>query len=1269
MIKYLIILFLLFSVISSQVVIEQKEALDQLKVSLSQTWDLTNICTGNSNLLKCDNSQTVITKIVISNPAMSGPWTIPDASFFKLVNLTEIYLSSDILPTSTFWTNLQLLTHLTKIQCAKINGILPNDMGVYFPQSLNQLIIDNILTAIPESLLINFGGTLQLGGTNSNSGLTFPTSLSQSSKLLALYVTSHSLGFNMNGSNFINLRSLNVKLADDASMAYDKYGTFPNITYLNIQVLDTVASTHALPLSFCEIPTLSTLMLTVNNKYTTSYVIDLTSNQGINLITIESMDLSTTPTPIIARHDEAKITLALKLCTVPLDKLDISFEQLMFTSCIMQNNLPSSSGYSEVTDIYINGNYGGTIPEEVCRIKGKLQLYNTLVSALPTCFLCEWGTQRNTFQNNINLMYTQASCPNLKFDNYTMDLPTSGGTLDLFGIDLGWQVFDENGLPVVTMVIIGNSQLRVSLPPGTGSSSQYKFKFHYDTNSSASLHIANLQYSSPIINNAAFLNGAWQINGGNFYPNRDLINVYVAGILMNVLYAGFNQLRVTGLTPPYNDNIIVSVNVTVDGLNGYTIASPSGELTVANAPVTELFSGGSYIPITGEMLTFDQTIMSLTLNGIIMNLAKAESSSKLVFRYPTLTVGVSYELVYKQGAYTYNTTVTVTNQLGCQVVQGYCIGTQPYCLNGYTGPDCSSLPAGLPQPPINQTFPITSTTSPVQFNNQELNIRYSIYPTSVQELTYSGTTVKDFPMIFEKLEPNPNIYQYTMNLTGSSLFSSVIRWYKDPQIVEYSGSRVENVKSTTRYQTIISTYPFANPTNYLLMKYRIDFESIEQSDVCSAIISKLLPTDPNMAYTQSKFNYIDLFTRIDVLAMETTDITNLDFESQVLSRTPTKISQEISVRIGDFGSVFLWDFDVTVLMDAKHAKQELSPLCTPPPPVNKPCQGNPVCGGPTQGICQTNGTCTCINGYTGAICDSKPTPIPPTKPNPNTPNTDTETESGVGLHISIVSIRELDYQGNQERELTIPRWLLKQVNTIEKITYLYSSTLFNGSCLINVTIDYFNQDSVVSFAGQNSTKLAGSIKYSAQITKWPFLKQINQLEVVFSSSIKDNSESTDSCSYKNIEYDESNPLETQSNVRMVYIQVNDRTFSTTFNNLAVVDGIPRQIRNVLLPNQVNDSNTQSNSLIGVLTPHHSEYIIIDPDFNLLVSYVDPSDKEGSICSDSDKKKLTKAQLAGIIVASSVIGVALLIMAVYLIKRTTTSKILIGKMKSKLNRLN
>ncbi|KYQ92677.1 EGF-like domain-containing protein [Tieghemostelium lacteum] len=325
------------------------------------------------------------------------------------------------------------------------------------------------------------------------------------------------------------------------------------------------------------------------------------------------------------------------------------------------------------------------------------------------------------------------------------------------------------------------------------------------------------------------------------------------------------------------------------------------------------------------------------------------------------------------------------------------------------------------------------------------------------------------------------------------------------------------------------------------------------------------------------------------------------------------------------------------------------------------CKGEPVCSG--HGLCN-NEICYCYGNWKGEICDSENTQIPPPTTNPTNPTTNS-SNGDIGMGISIVSIQELDYMGVLLRDVPISNWTFFQEESETKITYKYHANPFPNTD-VNVTIYYFYADTVIEFAGTNSTKSSGSMKYSINIDSWPFEKKINQLQLIFSATAQDISNSEDSCTYKNIVYGDSS-----QDVKSIFIQVNNKTFSSEFSNMAVIDGVNRQINNVIIESNTTDTPTLSSILVGVRTPAFNNYITIDPDFSLLLTHVPAQEKDGAVCNSNiqDGSKLAKGQIAGIVIGCFAFFVVIVVCTAYVIKKRIENKKLRDSFSNKLKNIN
>ncbi|KAF2069261.1 hypothetical protein CYY_009422, partial [Polysphondylium violaceum] len=83
--------------------------------------------------------------------------------------------------------------------------------------------------------------------------------------------------------------------------------------------------------------------------------------------------------------------------------------------------------------------------------------------------------------------------------------------------------------------------------------------------------------------------------------------------------------------------------------------------------------------------------------------------------------------------------------------------------------------------------------------------------------------------------------------------------------------------------------------------------------------------------------------------------------------------------------------------------------------------------------------------------------------------------------------------------------------------------------------------------------------------------------------------------------------------------------------------------------QYNSISTQSEqqTYIGINIPFYSKSVQLDPDFSVLIDQRPASDNEDAVCGKS-KSKLSKGQLAGIIVGSVVMGAVVVTAIAYAI---------------------
>ncbi|KAM9968102.1 hypothetical protein ACTFIW_002535 [Dictyostelium discoideum] len=312
------------------------------------------------------------------------------------------------------------------------------------------------------------------------------------------------------------------------------------------------------------------------------------------------------------------------------------------------------------------------------------------------------------------------------------------------------------------------------------------------------------------------------------------------------------------------------------------------------------------------------------------------------------------------------------------------------------------------------------------------------------------------------------------------------------------------------------------------------------------------------------------------------------------------------------------------------------------PILTSKCRGTPICGGPTQGTCDDLLGCICNSPWVGVDCNSKVIVVPQPEFNNTSPTivlngTSDNSESSIVALVSVVAIREIDYNNKVLHMYSFDKWIYKSNNS--KVS-TYSSNIINknGSTTpISVSIEYFENERTIEFAGQEIKMKPSSIKYTIYIEKYPFSTRLSQLQLILSATAIINSDS-DSCSNK--EFDST----TSQGSDFIKLSISNKSLYGRLIKRALVDSVPISISNELLDKSlgsVSDSHT-SQSFIGINVPIYNKNVILDPDFSLLINS-NPSTtnyNENSICSPKPSSGLSKAQLAGIIVGCCVAAIAI-----------------------------
>ncbi|KAF2070553.1 hypothetical protein CYY_008128 [Polysphondylium violaceum] len=324
---------------------------------------------------------------------------------------------------------------------------------------------------------------------------------------------------------------------------------------------------------------------------------------------------------------------------------------------------------------------------------------------------------------------------------------------------------------------------------------------------------------------------------------------------------------------------------------------------------------------------------------------------------------------------------------------------------------------------------------------------------------------------------------------------------------------------------------------------------------------------------------------------------------------------------------------------------------TPTKPVHT-CSSN--CGSPSQGYCSPTG-CICYSPWIGIDCKSKtiiiPTPsfnntIPST--NVSVPTDNSEKSILTGL-ISIVELQELDTSNQLVYKYPFTQWIWSNISReSESIKYLYSTNITNqldqSITNISVSIQYFDKEENITFAGELLNMNPYSIKYSINITSYTFTHSLNHLQLIMKVVLE--SQQDQGCSA----FESGNT--TVSNSEYVKLQLDNHSLYGRFIKRGVIDGRIASVTNQVLPNY-NNNNGESNqfnniqSYISIGIRSYSRLVQLDPDFSVLLDQSPAaSDSDNSVCSSKPKSKLSGAQIAGIVIGAIALTAIVTISVVY-----------------------
>ncbi|KAM9970457.1 hypothetical protein ACTFIR_002313 [Dictyostelium discoideum] len=411
------------------------------------------------------------------------------------------------------------------------------------------------------------------------------------------------------------------------------------------------------------------------------------------------------------------------------------------------------------------------------------------------------------------------------------------------------------------------------------------------------------------------------------------------------------------------------------------------------------------------------------------------------------------------------------------------------------------------------------------------------------------------------------------------------------------------------------------------------------------------------------------FVLLDIISLpierDSTDMANMLY----LNRHPFIYNNNM------FGNIqYMIDFAPELGFYSSEAVNQLFFPTITPIPTNPPqkCLGNPECGGKNQGICSSTG-CICYSPWIGTTCTSQIIIVPQPSINTTKPNVEIPTDNNVQSSetnseesqkmifkslISLVSLRELDFNNKEVNNYKFDQWIYTPINEFKN---QYFTTVSNTN--ITATLEWFNQSTPIQFANQNLTMNPSSIKYTIEITEYQFKSSLNQLQLVMEASLTTNS--NDICTLNQF-----GNTSTGDNSNYLKIQIENHSLYGRFIKRAIIDNNVKSISNVLLDSSLNVIDSSSSSLqsfIGITIPNYRNSIIVDLDFSVLIDSKSASDEDNSVCTKNNSG-LTTAQLAGII-GSIAFAAVIIIGVIYIIIKKNKQKKFVDSVNRKMAEMN
>ncbi|KYQ88656.1 EGF-like domain-containing protein [Tieghemostelium lacteum] len=934
--------------------------LNSIASTYSLPFDLSNgkICTStqNANYFSCDVTNSFITTLSLSlstGPAQYLP------SIDGLTNLKQLTLGVFVLVNTNFWDNE--IGSLEKLETVLVDELISQPiypLGSKFFPTLKTLGVKVRFNPPPELFQTQIT-TLYLSISNAVTAL--PT-LTQNVVIKTFHLNGLSTFFFLDSSvsKFINLEYLNLNRRSNDLFGFNKFNLFPSLTTLLFSGSETALPSGAtsIPNSLTQCTKLASLFIAKGWFTPTTSFYDFSAIATLSYISISGTYLSACQYPCLSVDPHLSFQLSITGDTsfTNIQNLDLTnFTVVSSENGYLASTLLDNQNFYLKKEIYLSSNsLSGAIPSSLCTASS-INIKNNLFTSIPSCMRCNIAKfSPYIYPNSLLPVISTSSCPTLLIQNSTKSFYTTGGVMNVVGIDLGDSAEIVISNPPTVTFDIPFKQFHFQLPSGVGRNQVVNVKLYPNIVGSQINIPLTFDYMPPKISSLSIQSGRITIKGTNFgnIPTSTSVRILdqdyqIASVTHTTVILNLPQ-KIELL------DAIFTLHLTVGGqTDSILYKNLQNGLPKIAQPIPDLnIKGGSSYFVLNNVYDLEANLVTLTIDGKTC-IITSSTHNLFDFNYTEFTSGGLKSMVVsiQDGLYTDTASINVNAPVSCvPIPHSTCVNNEIVCDEGWSGEDCSSQII-IVYPGFNNTSPSTGSESNATLPGGEI-VKFSTLVSILELREYNSATnevIKVFPFnewALKKLNDSEFQYRALFTNTFTTSIEVNIKYYSSKQTIEFANQSITILPSTLKYQISISPYHFEKTTSSLMLVFNTQIERSQQSEEsCSNINYGDDPTSDDYQFVRLQVNEVSLygkFIKYGIVDNRTRVISN-SFIPDNSTQISTKSGTLIGINIPYFTKEVILDPDFSVLVDTKSASTKTNSLCSVAD-VNKKLTSSQVAG-------------------------------------------------------------------------------------------------------------------------------------------------------------------------------------------------------------------------------------------------------------------------------------------------------------------------------------